>query len=101
MVRWTPYRAVVRLIATGGHYWPLIDAEFAGRGDLLDLRLDRFLNYIYAWAFTRIGSEEDREKFIQELDMPLEGESAKRIQVSQETIDKENEAFDAFAGMLG
>jgi hypothetical protein len=45
--------------------------------------------------------ENGREKFIEELDTPLEGESAKEVKVTQETIDRENDAFDALAGMTG
>lgn len=45
--------------------------------------------------------ETEQEKFKQELESPLEGESAADVRVSQETLDRENAAFDAVMGMIG
>lgn len=44
---------------------------------------------------------EEVEKFNEELVQPLEGESRERRPVSQETIERENDNFDAVLGMIG
>lgn len=97
MVR-PPYRAVVRLLGVGGHQWAHIDASRSD--DLLDLRVDRFLNYIFDWFMQHLD-EKGREKFLAELEMPLEGESPEMAVVSQETIEREMNDFDAVMGMMG
>jgi hypothetical protein len=91
-----PYRTVVRLLEVAGYFWVHLDGDRAD--DLLDLRLDRFLNHVYHYAVLRL-SPEDKERFDTELMSPLEGESAKELKVSQSTIDQEMQAFDALAGM--
>jgi hypothetical protein len=45
--------------------------------------------------------EKGREKFLAELEMPLEGESPEMAVVSQETIEREMNDFDAVMGMMG
>lgn len=44
-----------------------------GLGDLRDLPLDRFCNFIW-WLFTHRGSESDKNKFRARLWMPPKGQ---------------------------
>ncbi|QWY82849.1 tail assembly chaperone [Arthrobacter phage SilentRX] len=69
------FEAAVRLSATAAQNWPLIDGEYSGKGvDVLSLPFPSFLNVIYVWTLDHL-SEEDRTKFIQQLDRPLPGEA--------------------------
>ena len=68
------YQAAVRLSATASGNWTLIDGTYAGKGvNILDLPFSRFLNVIYVWATTN-QSQEDAEKWIAQLELPLPGE---------------------------
>lgn len=77
-----PYARAARLIAAAGQFWPLIDAENV-QADVLSLRVDRFLNVVYAWCVVRV-KEGDREMFEAQLDMPLDGEEPTEEQLEDE-----------------
>jgi hypothetical protein len=84
------WRAVVRLVGYAASLWDV---------DLLELRLDRFLNHIYYWVTSRLDKEK-REQFDFELDMPLDGEGPKAIVAATPAqIAEENDAITAIMAM--
>ena len=97
-----PYPTVLRLIALAGERWAEIDGELAARGiDAFGLRIDRFLNLIYAWYVARV---EDRERFEMMLTAPLPGARRRRAPrtrtpVPTETAEDRQEA-EGFLGFL-
>lgn len=59
------------------------------------MRLDRFLNAIFAWCLRRVGPD-DLDKWLFDLREPLPGRP-----VTQATVQQEMEAFDSFAAAFG
>lgn len=67
-------REVVRIQATAAQCWTLIDGQYSGQGvDLFKLTYDRFLSVVYVWAAEHL-EKDAREKWLAELDKPLEWE---------------------------
>lgn len=61
----------------------------------MSLRVDRFLNAIYAWCLPRVPAEE-RDKWLYQLSAPIPG----RVP-SQASVAEEMDSFAAFAGAFG
>jgi hypothetical protein len=60
----------------------------------MTLRVDRFLNAIYAWCLPRIDPQE-RDKWLFQLNAPIPG------RVTQVSAREEMDSFAAFAGAFG
>lgn len=56
-----------------------------------------FCNYVYTWLMERVKPE-DRERFEYELNLPMPGKKESES-VSEETVEAENSAFFAMAGL--
>lgn len=90
-----PYAYVERLLAIAERRWREIDGESARKGiDLLDLRLDRYVNALFTWALERVAAE-NVEKWLMDLDAPRVTTVARVDRVPQSTIDSEMAAFHA------
>lgn len=61
----------------------------------MGLRVDRFLNAIYAWCLPRLAPEE-RDKWEYQLSAPIPGRVPSRASVAEEM-----DSFAAFAGAFG
>lgn len=55
-----------------------------------------FCNYVYAWLVERVKPE-DRERFEYELNLPLDPK--KEVPVDENTLQSEQDAFFAVAGL--
>jgi len=85
-----PYRSALRLYAIGVQRWAEVDAHYY-QVDLLTVRIDRYLNFVYAWAIERA---EKPEEWIMHLDDPLPGESPS-AHVSEAAAEAEGAMFMA------
>jgi hypothetical protein len=84
-----------RLAATALAHWELLDGYAVAHGmpDLMDLKIDRFCNYVY-WMLTKGYSETDMASFRSRLWQPPIGEIADVR--SPWSAENENAALSAF-----
>lgn len=62
----------------------------------------RFLNYIYHWCITRIGSKEELDDFNEMLLQPLPGSKPKArvIAPTRADLEREGDDFMSFMGQV-
>lgn len=92
-----------RLVSVLAQNWTVIDGEFAlsGKGDILDLPLDRICNLAYHLA-TRNADENQLRKFDNRLWQPPIGEDVEIDARSPWSPENETAAFTALkAGLSG
>lgn len=64
----------------------------------MKLPIDRFLNFTWQWCMERL-TEEKREEWIMQMEMPLPGSEAK--EPTEEQLEREFAGWGGLLGMAG
>ena len=96
MVR-PPYYVAVRLCAIADGNWEEFDGYAAGCGvDPFRLRFDRFLNFVYVWAHSRVQDAEMWHQRLMEEPRTPRGPRRSPRRPTPATLQEEADSFVAF-----